>query len=536
MRWRWPQRAHDRETGAPKRASFRDEVLKSQLITAAPMALTVAVLAAAGLLAQYAALVWEPENPLDELPADQLQTMLSDATPAQSKVLALWIAQFGLQMQPVAAVKPGDTHLVTLSDGRQIALSTAVSWLENGQRVDPTTGTPVGAIPGIWQAALPGPGQVRVVHNDPLEPPLAEMRHERWKTLLLPLTADRYVAISSPDFKLAKHSLLSIGAVVFAIAFVGTGMVVFLFFWGFRNRFAARSAARLSAPLERLSEAVRTARLTARFTTPVPVPPEAPRELAELFVDFNALQMIVSDALADRDAVIDSQRTLVADLAHELRTPLTVISGHAEVLSRTAASAASAEVIQRQAQDLHTLLSDLLDMARLDSIEGTLQIQPVDLVALANEMVERFSTPARRYGVSVCLERAPSNGHALTTADPRWLRQVLANLLTNAIRFTPEGGVVALSIYPHAGMTALQIEDSGPGMESTDARLAAPIDGRGAGLGLKVAKRLIEAMGGSMRLGKASLGGTAIELSFLTAEQRAPHGAQPPDPGRQHPG
>ncbi|HZF80089.1 MAG TPA: HAMP domain-containing sensor histidine kinase, partial [Rubrivivax sp.] len=399
-------------------------------MTVIPLALAVATLAATAVLVQYLALRWQPINLVDELAVADLQVVLSAAPPEQMPVLASWIAEFGLHMQPDSTADAAGDRAVRLSDGRRVALSTVVSWLDSGKRIDPVTQRALGPVPSAWQAALPAPSDTSTINSVAAEAALPEMEEGRWKTLLLPLSSGRFVAISSPDFSLSAQHVASAGAVVFAIAFVGTGIVVVLFFWTFRGRFAARSAERLSAPLERLAEAVRNATRTARFTSPVSVNDKSPRELVELARDFNALQAMVSEALADRETVIGHQRRLVAELAHELRTPLTVILGHAEVLSRTAASAKAADVIQRQARDLHLLVSDLLDAAQVESIEATLEADKVDLVSLAQEMIQRFSMPGRRHGVSVCLESAPSSGDALVTADARWLRQVVANVVT----------------------------------------------------------------------------------------------------------
>jgi signal transduction histidine kinase len=226
------------------------------------------------------------------------------------------------------------------------------------------------------------------------------------------------------------------------------------------------------------------------------------------------MQEHLAQALAERERVIDGQRELVAALSHELRTPLAVLRGHAELLSRAASSAAAAQVMLRQIEDLHRLLRDLLDMARLESIEATLVREDVALDAVMDEMIERFGAAAWRQGV--VLRAAPTSERRLVArADTRWLRQIVANLLSNAIRHTPPGGLVTLAAQRRGQQVRLIIEDTGNGLDA--ARVQHDPADRPAGIGLRVVRRLIAAMRGHLILEATDEGGTRATVQLPTA-------------------
>ena len=279
-----------------------------------------------------------------------------------------------------------------------------------------------------------------------------------------------------------------------------------------RRQYADRSAERLSAPLERLAATVRRAAAERDVTRRASV--EGPTEVAQLAADVNRLQEHLAQALGDRERVIRTQRDLVVSLSHELRTPLAVLQGHAELLCRDAGSSARAQVMLRQLEDLHRLLSDLLDMARLESIEATLAPQRVALAPVVNEMVERFGAAARRHGVLLKAARA-ADPAIVAHADPRWLRQIVTNLLSNAIRHTPQGGLVTLDTEPRDAMVALVIEDTGIGLDA--ARASLDLAGRSAGIGLGLVRRLATAMRGTLCLEPTAEGGTRATIELPAA-------------------
>ncbi len=494
-------------TAAGGLPTIRDEVLRSQLRPVIALALTAALLVGSVIVGQYAWLRLQATNPLDEIEVAELRQVLRSASLDQWPVLARWVAEFGLSM----SVGPGDDLLAGYArppDGRQVPLADVLCLVIDGQRVDPSSGRLLGPVPEHWQAAIGRMAERDSVRLGPADV-AGGTTADAWPTLLMRLDAGRIAALSSPDFQMSSSDLTRLALLPAALTAVMVAAFLALFLLAFRSHFAARSAERLSAPVERLAAAVRTASAGSAAARRVVVEP--PAEVAQLATDFNRMQERLAQALAERERVIDGQRELVAALSHELRTPLAVLRGHAELLSRAASSEASAQVMLRQIEDLHRLLSDLLDMARLESIEATLVREDVALDAVMDEMIERFGAPAWRKGV---LLRLASTSERLTVAhaDARWLRQIVANLLSNAIRHTPPGGLVTLGTQRHGKQVRLIIEDTGSGLAAAPVQVD-PAE-RPAGIGLRVVRRLIAAMRGHLILEATDEGGTRATVQL----------------------
>ncbi|MFN9185668.1 MAG: histidine kinase dimerization/phospho-acceptor domain-containing protein, partial [Betaproteobacteria bacterium] len=450
----------DRTVGAGL-PTIRDEVLRSQLRPVIALAFTAALLVGSAILGQYAWLRLQATNPLDEIDAAELRQVLRSASLDQWPVLTRWVAAFGLGM----TVGPGDdvpAGQARLPDGRLVPLADVLCLIVDGQRVEPASGRLLGPAPANWLAAIARMAECATLRLGPTDS-ADGAGPQSWPALLLRLDPGRVAVVASPDFAFAPSELARLVLLFAALTAAAVAAFVALFLLAFRRRFAARSAERLSAPVERLAAAVRMATADSAAARRVVVEP--PAEVAQLAADFNRMQEHLAQALAERERVIDGQRELVAALSHELRTPLAVLRGHAELLSRAAPSAAAAQVMLRQIEDLHRLLSDLLDMARLESIEATLVREDVALDAVLDEMIERFGAAAWRQGV--VLRAAPTSERLLVArADARWLRQIVANLLSNAIRHTPPGGLVTLAAQRRGQQVRLIIEDTGSGLDA----------------------------------------------------------------------
>jgi two-component system sensor histidine kinase BaeS len=254
---------------------------------------------------------------------------------------------------------------------------------------------------------------------------------------------------------------------------------------------AALLARRLTQPLRRLGAA---AGELAAGRSPEPVPREGTEELDELALAFNGM----SEQLA---LARDAERAVLLSVSHDLRTPLTSIRGYAEgIEDGTIDPGEAAAVVGREAGRLERLVGDLLALARLR--QGVLEVrsEPVDLAAVAREAEERLRPRAREVGVEVLVEGGP----APATADHGRALQVVTNLLDNAIRVSPRGGVVTIATAPGE----LRVSDRGPGIPEAELPQAferfhlrartgngSP---EGAGLGLAIVRELTEAMGGSV--------------------------------------
>ncbi len=224
------------------------------------------------------------------------------------------------------------------------------------------------------------------------------------------------------------------------------------------------------------------------------------------------------------------RQEFVANVSHELRTPLTAIKGYAETLRdgglRDPARAAEfVEVIHRHAERLRALIEDLLDLAAVEQGEARLKPAPVrarDAVAQA-EAVIRPAAGSRRQTLSLDL---PADLPEVV-ADRDRLAQVLINLLDNAVKFTPEGGRVAVTGSAAGGRVTLAVSDNGVGIAPADLpriferfyRADRSRDRRegGTGLGLAIAKHLTQAMGGTIEVESLLGSGTTFRIVLPAA-------------------
>lgn len=208
-----------------------------------------------------------------------------------------------------------------------------------------------------------------------------------------------------------------------------------------------------------------------------------------------------------------AEQRFLASVSHEIRTPLNGILGMASLLAETELTPSQADyvsAIRQSGARLLDLLNNVLDYARMDAAGIELEETSVDLNRLAQEVVELLSPRAHERGLDVCVRKAPDFPETLTLDDGR-VRQILFNLVGNAIKFTETGGVlVDLSIDAAQAKVRIDITDSGPGLgEEAQSRLFSAfeqaearhrgIDG-GVGLGLTIVKRLIDAMSGEIAL------------------------------------
>lgn len=203
----------------------------------------------------------------------------------------------------------------------------------------------------------------------------------------------------------------------------------------------------------------------------------------------------------------------LATLSHELRNPLNVIVGYSEILSRNPEAQQlplvrqAAEVVRRNAMAQAQLVSDLLDLSRLQTGKLTIHRQRVALVPLLTDAVEGVRGDADAKGIR--LEVEASEGPLPIEADAVRVRQILWNLLHNAVKFTPEGGRVTVRLDRDGGEARLVVEDTGQGMEAgflpavfemfRQAEAGLSRKHGGLGIGLALVRQLVELHGGRVR-------------------------------------
>jgi two-component system OmpR family sensor kinase len=265
------------------------------------------------------------------------------------------------------------------------------------------------------------------------------------------------------------------------------------------------------------------------------VEPTDPRtEVGRLGIALNGMLDRLEHAFAERRASEDRLRRFIADASHELRTPLASIRGYAEVF-RTGAARAPGEReramrrIEDEAARMGVLVEDLLTLARLDQVPEAPHAE-VDLGALARDAVDDARATAADRDIGLHVE-AP----ATATGDARQLRQVLANLLSNALVHTPPGSPVEVTVAPDGADVRIEVRDHGPGLptDEPDAlfeRFWRAEGGRergraGAGLGLAIVAAIVDAHGGRVQAAAAEGGGASFLVRVPASGQARPERA-----------
>ncbi|HEX6799647.1 MAG TPA: ATP-binding protein [Ktedonobacterales bacterium] len=284
------------------------------------------------------------------------------------------------------------------------------------------------------------------------------------------------------------------------------------------------------------------------------VPVEGEDEVAQLQTNFNAmaadLERGVRELQAERDtvtALLAARRELVASVSHELRTPVATLRGYLESAREhwngtpPVTLRGDLEIMARETVRLQALIDDLFTLARAEVSRLELRLAAVDAAEVARRCVASVAPLAWQRGrVEVTAEIMP--GTPLARADAARLEQVIQNLLHNAVRHTPPGGIVAVTVAPEgdaAGETAvvLRVQDTGEGIPAAELpriwerfyRTARSRDGAdgGTGLGLALVKELTEAMGGSVAVESMPGAGSCFTLRLpadLTPRPPLPRG------------
>ncbi len=226
------------------------------------------------------------------------------------------------------------------------------------------------------------------------------------------------------------------------------------------------------------------------------------------------------------------RRELVANVSHELRTPLTSIKGFVETLLAGALrdevhSRRFLEIIEAETNRLTKLVDDLLELSRLESKGVTFRLQPVDLGELATRVVARHQPRAEATGIQL---ECRAEAGVVAAADPDRIEQVLTNLLDNALKFTPEGGRIHVSVRQQGQEAFVAVEDTGRGIPPEDlphvferfyrADRSRTRTRGGSGLGLAIAKQLVEMQGG--RISATSRPGHGSVFAFWLPLTREP--------------
>lgn len=375
------------------------------------------------------------------------------------------------------------------------------------QRVD-RDGHVLASTPGLLPAALLAPSELQATHAVRVREGVVPTAVEPVLVRLLAMPADDgtvvITGVTIDDQRAALATLVSQFAAALPIAIVlaaGVGWLV------------AGAALR---PVERIrteAEAISGGELDRRLSVPA-----TRDELTALGASLNRML----DRLQD---TVERERRFVDDASHELRTPLANLRSEIDLALRRSRSEADLIAALRSAAEetdrLIHLAEDLLVLARADGGRLPIRRETVDLAALARDTAEGFLGRGNTLGLSIDVVADPS---VVASVDPVRVRQALANLIENAIRNTPPGGRVAVTVVAAAGAASIVVSDTGPGFPTafmptafepfSRADAARGRSDGGAGLGLAIVRAVAEAHGGVAEARNGQLGGAEVALRF----------------------
>ncbi|HEY9076166.1 MAG TPA: ATP-binding protein [Anaerolineaceae bacterium] len=251
---------------------------------------------------------------------------------------------------------------------------------------------------------------------------------------------------------------------------------------------------------EPISQIARAAHRLGKGELDVRVPVGGSQEIRELAETFNKMA-------ADIQHAEDVRNNLMADVSHELRTPLTVLEGNLRAALDRVLPLDEAEIanLYNQARHLTRLVNDLRELSLAESGHLPLEKTPMILPALLSETIQALEPLAAEKNITLANQAAPL---PVMTLDPFRIRQVFFNLLTNALRHTPEGGTITVTSQSSAGWVTLSFKDNGEGLDA--GQLANVFDRfyrgdksrnretGGTGLGLAIVKAIVTAHGGEV--------------------------------------
>jgi signal transduction histidine kinase len=267
-------------------------------------------------------------------------------------------------------------------------------------------------------------------------------------------------------------------------------------------------ARQVTGPLNSMTDA---ALALAAGETSRAVPVASADELGSLAIAFNSMARELSDRMSRILRLEHVRRDFIANVSHELKTPLTAITGLVDTLIEDEAMEAVKhrsflERVRQQVIRLSTLVADLLTLARIEAQEASFRVSPVDLREPAEDLGHTLLAVASEKGVT--LEVKVPSDPLVVSGDEEALRQIIGNLLDNAIKYTPAGGKVTLTIRLQGDRAEIEVADSGIGIEGVhQARIferfyrvdtARSRELGGTGLGLAIVKHSVMALKGDI--------------------------------------
>jgi two-component system OmpR family sensor kinase len=356
--------------------------------------------------------------------------------------------------------------------------------------------------------------------------------HERWRVLITQPPNNGVVGVAE-NLSMVDSA---VDELVAAELFIGAGVLVVIAAVGVT---IVRTSLQPLREIERTAAAIAAGDLTRRVPES---PPET--EMGHLAAALNVMLGQIEGAFRMREASEDRMRQFIADASHELRTPLTTIRGFAELYRQGAArepedTSALLRRIEDEASRMGLLVEDLLLLARLDQ-ERPLALADMDLRVIAGDAVSAARAVAPDRQIDLEFER---DEPIEVNGDEARLRQVVGNLMTNALTHTPAGTPVDLRLRRDGTDALIEVVDHGPGLTDEQAarvferfyrvdkartRRQASSSHSGSGLGLAIVAALVAVHGGTVSVFVTPGGGATfqVRLPLTAASQAAPGGPQ----------
>jgi len=272
------------------------------------------------------------------------------------------------------------------------------------------------------------------------------------------------------------------------------------------------------------------------FKESVPIPTgNRSDEIDRLGETYNAMAQHIRDQFDQLRRTEVMRRDLIANVSHDLRTPLAALRGYLETLLLKDRSLTADErlgylkIALKQGEQLQALITELFDLVKLEGGETKMNAEPFQMSELVQDVVQKFEVPAQNNGIALAGQIAP--GAPFVYGDVALIERALENLLDNAIRHTPSGGRISLTVAPKPDAVAVEIRDTGIGIPAGDIPYifdrfyrvdkSRNQESGGAGLGLAIVKRIVDMHSGQIDVSSRPGSGTCIVIRLPIASGAA---------------
>lgn len=302
--------------------------------------------------------------------------------------------------------------------------------------------------------------------------------------------------------------------------------VPFLFFCLFSYLFAKQFGRRVNQSLQVV---VQGARRIEQRDLDFAIEPTGPHEIGQVLVAFENMRVALKASLVRQWQLEEDRRRMIAAVSHDLRTPLTIIRGHVESLldgamARPDRLARYLQTVMHNTNRVTRLLEEMQNVTDLEKPDFSLHPTRVDIHQFITAWARDFELLAGQEGVQLDVQFHDDRTEPLPLAiDPERVSQVLDNIASNSLRFTPQGGTITLRADVSDSTLSCEISDTGPGFTSADLQHlfdpfyqgdTARSQAGHSGLGLYTAKKLIEKHGGTISAGNCSDGGAFVRFTI----------------------